>query len=81
MNKEQKNKLVKKKVSDFNHRIDPKQLKQGVEVEKEHSGRISESTNIVNGNKEKIAKIAIAHLKEDPKYYTHLNKMEKQYKK
>jgi hypothetical protein len=56
-------------------------LKKGIDVEKEHSGAISESTDVVRGNKEKIAKIAVAHLKEDPKYYTHLNAMEKKYKK
>jgi hypothetical protein len=81
MNKQEKNKLVRKKVSDFNHKINPNQLREGIDVEKEHSGGVSKSTDVLRGNKEKIAKIAVAHLKEDPKYYTHLNAMEKKYKK
>jgi len=40
-----------------------KQLEKGIEVEKEHGGTDIEA-----------AKIAIDHLKEDPKYYTKLNK-------
>ena len=45
---------------------DPKQLKMGISVEKEHT------TNL------KIAEIiAKHHLAEDPEYYTKLKKMEK----
>jgi hypothetical protein len=40
-----------------------KQLEKGIEVEKEHGGTDIEA-----------AKIAIDHLKEDPKYYTKLDK-------
>jgi len=43
--------------------VDPKQLKKGIETEKEHT------------TDEKIAKkIALAHLGEDPKYYSKLSK-------
>lgn len=48
---------------------DPKQVKMGVEVEKEHT------------NDPAIAeKIAKQHLEEDPKYYTKLKKMEREFK-
>lgn len=46
-------------------------FKEGVEVErKEHA-------DITKGNLGKAAKIAIAHLKEDPEYYEKLERMEK----
>lgn len=54
--------------------VDSKQLKMGVEIEKEHSKSIT-------GNKstksKKIKKIAKDHLAEIPDYYTRLKKMEK----
>ncbi len=51
-----------KKQSDF----DEKELRQGIEVEKEHA------------NDESIAaRIAMDHLTEDPEYYDKLAKMEK----
>jgi hypothetical protein len=56
-----------------------------MEVEREHSSyndkEASPSTDVVHGSKRKIAKIATVHLKEDPSYYTHLDAMEKRYKK
>jgi len=59
--------------------IDPekvclKQLKMGLEVELEHA-------DITNGDLVLTAKIALAHLKELPDYYTQLEKMEKKAKK
>ena len=74
-----KRKILTKIVSNFNHKINPKQLSRGMEVEQEHNGKISESTNIVKGNQTKVAKIAVAHLKEDKNYYTHLDQMEEKY--
>jgi len=51
--------------------VDPKQLKLGIGVEKEHA-------DTVTGNKKKkIRAIAKDHLKEIPDYYTRLKKMEK----
>ena len=54
-----------KEVSEAEVNPDPEQLKMGMEIEKEHTT----STEIA-----KI--IALHHLKEDPKYYTKLKKME-----
>jgi ADP-ribose pyrophosphatase YjhB (NUDIX family) len=55
-----------KKPSEF----DPRQLKTGIKVESEHSNE-----------KDVQQKIAMDHLTEDPKYYTHLNEMEEKYSK
>lgn len=55
-----------KKPSDF----DQKQLSKGVKVELEHTK-----------DKNLAKEIAMDHMMEDEKYYTHLNEMEKKYKK
>lgn len=85
MENSKKIKIIKKVVNKFKKPIKPCQLARGLEVEKEHSsfndGEASKSTDVVKGNKMKIAKIATVHLKEDPMYYTHLDEMEKKYKK
>lgn len=52
-----------------NLNIDPIQLKKGISIEAEHK-------DITKGNKKMQARIAMAHLKEDPKYYSKLSKME-----
>ena len=50
--------------------FDEDQLKMGIKIEMEHT------------NDPKIAKeIAMDHLKEHPKYYTHLNEMERKIEK
>lgn len=46
--------------------VDSKELAMGIKIEMEHTT-----------DKEMAEKIALDHLKEDPKYYTKLNKMEK----
>lgn len=46
--------------------IDQRQLKRGIKVEKEHTQ-----------NKRVAQKIALDHLKENPRYYDYLDKMEK----
>lgn len=51
-----------------------KQAKMGMESEKEHQ-------DVTHGNPNLTAKIAAAHLKEDPKYYTKLRNMEKSFPK
>jgi len=52
----------KSKPSDFSK----KQLEMGIKVEREHTS-----------NKKIAREIAMDHLKEDPKYYTKLKKIEK----
>jgi hypothetical protein len=49
---------------------------KGVNVEFEHGTRFPE-TNVTNNDKNKTGKIAWAHLKEFPDYYTRLEKLEK----
>lgn len=54
------------------------QIKMGLKVEKEHNGKMGKDTDVVPGNDEgSILKIAVAHLREDPKYYTKLKRVEK----
>ena len=53
----------------------PKQLKMGVEVEREHGGKMGKDTKIVKNDGDAL-KIAVAHLREDPKYYTKLKTIE-----
>ncbi|MFS4416432.1 DUF5661 family protein [Maribacter sp. 2307ULW6-5] len=48
---------------------------QGINVEFEHGTRFPE-TNVTNDDKILTGKIAWAHLKEFPDYYTRLEKME-----
>ena len=60
-------KIIKK---DGKLKICPKEMKKGMEVEKEHN-------DITKGDKEMIHKIVMAHLKEDKHYYSKLEKMEK----
>jgi len=60
-------------------------FKQGLKVELEHGpkkkGGVSSKTNVTGGNLLKTGKIALAHLDEDPKYYSKLAIMEKKNKK
>lgn len=49
---------------------------QGCQVELEHGSR-DPQTNVTSNDEEATGKIAWAHLKEDPEYYTKLAKMEK----
>ncbi|MGB5667706.1 MAG: DUF5661 family protein [Maribacter sp.] len=49
----------------------------GIKVEFEHGTRFPE-TNVTNNDKNLTGKIAWAHLKEFPDYYTRLEKMEKE---
>ena len=48
---------------------------KGVNVELEHGTRYPE-TNVTNNDKKMTGKIAWAHLKEFPDYYTRLEKLE-----
>ncbi len=64
--------------------VDPKELKRGIEVEKEHGDHDKETDVFKKSDKKSkkgFEKIAKAHLKELPDYYTRLDKMEKKGKK
>ena len=56
-------------------RIEPGQFRRGLEVELEHGARDPE-TNVTNDDLVLTGKIAWAHLKEFPDYYTRLDKLE-----
>lgn len=57
--------------------FDAKELLMGLEVEQEHNGQMGADVDVVPGNDlGAILKIAVAHLREDPKYYTKLQEME-----
>lgn len=58
-----------------------KQLLTGANVELEHGSKISKDTNITQNDPMKSVKIAWAHLKEIPDYYSRLTKLEKQAEK
>lgn len=50
-----------------------KELAEGMDIEQEHNS--DKQTDVVD-NEEDLAKIALAHLKESPKYYHKLKKLE-----
>ncbi len=52
---------------------DPHEVKMGKKAEKEHDN--GDDVDIVN-SEEDLIKIVLAHLREDPKYYTKLKKVE-----
>lgn len=56
-------------------KVDPEQFRHGLEVELEHGARDAE-TNVTNDDLTLTGKIAWAHLKEFPDYYTRLDKLE-----
>lgn len=56
-------------------RFDVKQYRMGLDVELEHGAR-DPATNVTNDDPMLTGKIALAHLKEFPDYYTRLGKME-----
>jgi hypothetical protein len=55
--------------------IDLEQFRRGLEVELEHGARDPE-TNVTDDDLTLTGKIAWAHLKEFPDYYTRLDKLE-----
>jgi len=55
--------------------VDPEQFRRGLEVELEHGARDPE-TNVTDDDMTLTGKIAWAHLKEFPDYYTRLDQME-----
>lgn len=56
-------------------RIDLDQFRRGLEVEFEHGARDPE-TNVTNDDVVLTGKIAWAHLKEFPDYYTRMDRLE-----
>lgn len=58
-------------------KYDLEQFRMGLGVELEH-GLIDPETNVTNDDEIMTGKIALAHLKELPDYYTRLEKMEEE---
>jgi len=58
-------------------KFDVDQFRQGMDVELEHGTRDAQ-TNVSNDDALTTGKIALAHLKEFPDYYTRLEHMEKE---
>lgn len=56
-------------------KIDPEQFRRGLEIELEHGAR-DPQTNATNDDLGLTGKIAWAHLKEFPDYYTRLDRLE-----
>jgi uncharacterized protein DUF5661 len=56
-------------------KIDPGQFRRGLEVELEHGARDAD-TDVTNDDLNLTGRIAWAHLKEIPDYYTRLDKLE-----
>jgi hypothetical protein len=56
-------------------KVDLEQFRRGIEVELEHGARDPE-TNVTDDDPVLTGKIAWAHLKEFPDYYTRLDKLE-----
>jgi len=57
--------------------FDTEQYRMGMDVELEHGSRDPE-TDVTHDDPTMTGKIALAHLKEYPDYYTRLAKMEKE---
>jgi hypothetical protein len=57
------------------NKVNLEQFRRGLEVESEHGAHDPE-TNVTNDDPVMTGKIAWAHLKEIPDYYTRLDKME-----
>lgn len=53
------------------------QLRMGINVEREHGNKLGKNTDVGADQDATAARIAWAHLKEIPDYYTRLDKMEK----
>jgi len=62
------------------NKVNLKQFAMGVNVELEHGSR-DPDTNVTNNDPILTGKIALAHLKEYPDYYTRLDKLEKEAEK
>jgi len=56
--------------------VEPDQFRMGLSVELEHGSRDPE-TNVTGDDEAMTGKIALAHLREIPDYYTRLQAMER----
>jgi len=70
-------KLIGEKIGIDFSRFDLEQFRIGLAIELEH-GSGDPETNVTNSDEIITGKIAWAHLKEIPDYYTRLDKMEKE---
>jgi hypothetical protein len=79
------NKQISKKLAkEFNLNLDIVPIEEwhnGLNIEFEHGSKVSKLTNITNNDIYMTAKIALAHLIEDPRYYKYLVQMEKKREK
>lgn len=66
---------VSKEIYDLVQKHDPKEIKMGIKVEREHD---KGPTDVIKTEID-LLKTALAHLEEDPEYYTHLKAMEDKY--
>jgi len=57
-------------------KFDLEQFRRGLEVEMEHGSQWGDETNVTKNDPHFTGRIAWAHLKEIPDYYTRLDKME-----
>lgn len=76
--------IALKLAKEFNLNLDIVPLdewKDGLNIELEHGKKISKMTNLTNNNLKITAKIALAHLIEDPRYYKFLIQMEQKREK
>ncbi len=56
--------------------VDLEQFRMGLSVEMEHGSHFGDETNVTKDDPHFTGRIAWAHLKEIPDYYTRLAKME-----
>jgi len=76
--------IALKLAKDFNLNLDIvpfEEWKDGLNIELEHGKKISKLTNLTNNNLKMTARIALAHLIEDPRYYKYLVLMEQKREK
>lgn len=65
------------KIFNIDHRVVPfNEWKEALKIELEHGKRYGSLTNVTDDDLYKTSQIAVAHLKEDPRYYCFLQKME-----
>ena len=58
------------------HKVSAEEFRLGLEVEQEHGSMWGDSTNVTKDDPLITGRIAWAHLKEMPDYYSRLNAME-----
>jgi len=70
--------ILESKISDELATFDSEQVSMGKKVEKEHDN--DNDVDVID-SEEDLLKVVLAHLREDPKYYTKLKKVEESNKK